>query len=64
VSFRPSEGARFAIAHFSGWGQLLGGAAEVSRYGMYDTTEDFFGGGANPPMIHDPGEFADLKANG
>src|SRR5690606_17784268 len=41
---------------------LEGGVAEVSRYGMYDRTEDFIGGGTKPPMIHDPGEFTQLKA--
>jgi hypothetical protein len=40
------------------------GTAEVTRFGMYDKTEDFIGGGTNPPMIHDPGEFDALKANG
>jgi hypothetical protein len=42
---------------------LLGGAAEVTRFGRYDKTEDFIGGDVNPPMIHDPGEFTALKAN-
>jgi hypothetical protein len=40
-----------------------GGAAEVTHFGMYDKTEDFIGGGSNPPTIHDPGEFKALKAN-
>jgi hypothetical protein len=40
----------------------LGGVAEVTHFGMYDRTEDFVGGGTNPPAIHDPGEFTDLKA--
>jgi hypothetical protein len=40
-----------------------GGAAEVTRFGMYDKTQDFVGGGTNPPTIHDPGEFAALRAN-
>jgi hypothetical protein len=39
-----------------------GGSAPVSRFGMYDKTEDFIGGGTNAPVIHDPGEFEDLKA--
>ena len=39
-----------------------GGSAEVSRFGMYDKTEDFIGGGSNPATIHDPGEFAALRA--
>src|SRR5262249_4136914 len=30
----------------------LGGSAEVTKFGMYDKTEDFVGGGNNPPMIH------------
>ncbi|HYQ02072.1 MAG TPA: DUF1552 domain-containing protein [Polyangiaceae bacterium] len=40
----------------------VGGTAEVTRYGMYDKTEDFIHGGTNPAMIHDPGEFAALRA--
>lgn len=40
-----------------------GGAAEVTKYGMYDRTQDFVHGGTNPPTIHDPGEFTALKAN-
>jgi hypothetical protein len=43
---------------------LKGGTAEVTKFGMYDKTEDFIGGGTNPPTIHDPGEFAELRANG
>jgi len=39
------------------------GNAEVSKFGMYDKTEDFIGGGSNPPTIHSPGEFDALKAN-
>ncbi len=39
-----------------------GGEAEVSRFGMYDMTEDFIGGGNNPAKINDPGEFTALKA--
>ena len=42
---------------------LLGGSAEVTRFGMYDKTEDFIGGGTNPPTIHQPGAFEALKAN-
>ncbi len=42
---------------------LKDGSAEVTRFGMYDKTEDFIGGGTNPPMIHDPGAFDALKAN-
>jgi hypothetical protein len=30
---------------------------------MYDRTEDFIGGGANPPNITNPGGFDALKAN-
>ena len=40
------------------------GTGEVTAFGMYDRTEDFFGGGTNPPMISDPGPFDALKANG
>jgi len=43
---------------------LKGGSAEVTKFGMYDKTEDFIGGGTNPPIIHDPGAYAALKANG
>jgi hypothetical protein len=43
---------------------LVGGTAEVTKFGMYDRTEDFVGGGTNPPTIYDPGEFTALKANG
>jgi hypothetical protein len=39
------------------------GQAEVTRFGMYDRTEDFIGGGVNPPMIHSPGGFEALKAS-
>jgi hypothetical protein len=39
-----------------------GGTSAVSKYGMYDKTEDFIGGGTNPPFIHSPGEFTELKA--
>jgi hypothetical protein len=42
---------------------LVGGTEAVTHYGMYDRTEDFIGGGTNPPMIHSPGEFSELKAN-
>ncbi|MGK4002259.1 DUF1552 domain-containing protein [Sorangium sp. So ce1036] len=40
-----------------------GGPAPVTHFGMYDRTEDFIGGGINPPTIHDPGEFAALRAS-
>jgi len=39
-----------------------GGSAEVTRFGLYDKTEDFIHGGTNPPMIYDPGEFDALRA--
>ena len=43
---------------------LPGGTAEVTHYGMYDRTEDFVGGGTNPPpSITNPGGFDALKAN-
>jgi hypothetical protein len=42
---------------------LKGGSAEVTKFGMYDKTEDFIGGGTNPPMIHSPGAYDALKAN-
>jgi len=40
-----------------------GGSAEVTHFGRYDKTEDFIGGGSNPPTIHDPGAFEALKGN-
>jgi hypothetical protein len=40
----------------------LNGTSEVTKFGMYDKTEDFIGGGTNPPLIRDPGEYAALKA--
>jgi hypothetical protein len=40
-----------------------GGTFEVTKFGMYDRTEDFIGGGTNPPTIHSPGEFTALRAN-
>jgi hypothetical protein len=43
---------------------LKGGSAEVTKFGMYDKTEDFIGGGTNPPLIHSPGAYEALKANG
>jgi hypothetical protein len=42
---------------------FVGGSEPVTHYGMYDRTEDFIGGGTNPPTIHDPGEFSELRAN-
>ncbi|HET9934347.1 MAG TPA: DUF1552 domain-containing protein, partial [Polyangiaceae bacterium] len=41
---------------------LKGGSAEVTHFGMYDRTEDFVGGGTNPPKIRSPGEYTVLKA--
>ncbi|WP_437954829.1 DUF1552 domain-containing protein [Sorangium sp. So ce119] len=40
-----------------------GGSGPVTHFGMYDRTEDFIGGGTNPPTIHDPGEFTALRAS-
>ena len=40
----------------------VGGAAEVTHFGMYDTTEDFIGGGTKPARIANPEGFAALKA--
>ena len=40
----------------------VGGAAEVTHFGMYDRTEDFVGGGTVTPVIHSPGEYDALKA--
>jgi len=41
---------------------IPGGSAVVTHFGRYDRSEDFVGGSVNPPMIHDPGEFAQLRA--
>jgi hypothetical protein len=40
----------------------VGGPAEVTKFGMYDRTEDFIGGGVVEPVIHDPGGFDALRA--
>jgi hypothetical protein len=40
------------------------GREQVACFGRYDRTEDFVHGGSVPPVIHDPGEFMALKANG
>jgi hypothetical protein len=40
----------------------LNGQAEVTHFGAYDRTEDFIGGGTNPPLISDPGPFDALRA--
>jgi hypothetical protein len=42
---------------------LPGGTEEVTRYGMYDRTEDFASGGALPANIRNPGGFEELKAS-
>lgn len=39
-----------------------GGTAEVTHFGMYDRSEDFIGGGSNPPNITSPGGFTELLA--
>ncbi|HET7539835.1 MAG TPA: DUF1552 domain-containing protein [Polyangiaceae bacterium] len=39
------------------------GSAEVTKFGMYDQTEDFVHGGTVPAAIHNPGGFDALKAN-
>jgi hypothetical protein len=43
---------------------MMGGAAEVTKFGYSDKTEDFIGGqgAVAGATIHDPGEFTDLKA--
>ena len=38
-----------------------GGNEPVRCFGMYDRTEDFVGGGATPPLLHSPGEYAELR---
>ena len=38
-----------------------GGTAEVTKYGMYDRTEDFIHGGTNPANISNPGEYTALR---
>ena len=42
---------------------LVGGTQPVTRYGMYDRTEDFASGGELPPQINSPGEFDDLRSS-
>jgi hypothetical protein len=39
-----------------------GGTAEVTKFGRYDRTEDFIGGGDKPANITSPGGFDQLKA--
>jgi hypothetical protein len=41
---------------------LKGGMAEVSKFGKYDDTKLFKGGGPNPVTINSPGEYTELKA--
>jgi hypothetical protein len=43
---------------------MVGGTAEVTKFGYSDRTEDFIGGegAVAGATIHDPGEFTDLKA--
>jgi hypothetical protein len=41
----------------------VGGTAEVTKFGMYDKTEDFIGGGTKPTKINSPGGFDALKAS-
>lgn len=41
----------------------VGGKEEVTKFGRYDRTEDFVGGGTKPANITNPGPFAALKAN-
>jgi hypothetical protein len=42
---------------------VQGGTEVVTKFGTYDRTQDFIGGGTNPAMIHDPGEFEALRAD-
>jgi len=39
----------------------LQGTAEVTKYGMYDKTEDFIHGGTAPANISNPGEYTALR---
>ena len=39
----------------------VGGQEEVTHFGKYDNTADFFGGDRVPATINNPGEFAELK---
>jgi hypothetical protein len=41
---------------------LKGGTAPVERYGKYDNSADFKGGGTKPAKINDPGELTQIKA--
>jgi hypothetical protein len=40
----------------------VGGQEEVTHFGMYDNTADFFGGDRNPAKINNPGQFTELKS--
>ena len=40
----------------------VGGKEEVTKFGRYDRTEDFVGGGTKPANITNPGPFTALKA--
>ena len=40
----------------------MGGTEEVTKFGRYDRTEDFIGGGTKPANITNPGPFTALKA--
>jgi hypothetical protein len=41
-----------------------GGGEAVSRFGKYDNTSLFKGGGTQPAEISSPGEYSELRANG
>ena len=40
---------------------LKGGTAPVTKFGKYDNTALFKGGGPNPVTIANPGEYAELR---
>jgi hypothetical protein len=41
---------------------VKGGTMPVTKYGMYDDSKQFKGGGTNPAAITNPGEYTELKA--
>jgi hypothetical protein len=41
----------------------MGGTAPVTKFGKYDNTALFKGGGPNPVTIANPGEYAELRAS-
>ena len=42
---------------------VKGGTQEVTKYGKYDDTKLFNGGGTQPAQIKNPGEYKELRAS-